>query len=174
MPRETLIKQEVEGVKRREIFVRYDRCVGCRSCELACAVSHTASRDLFEAILRGEKSKKRIYVDQIDQIKAPAVCRHCEEAPCVAVCVTGAMQRREDGVNIVDLFRCIGCWMCALVCPFGAVSRGEGKAIKCDRECVDEQGIPACVRACHTGALVFKTVEEFEADRRREVVTSLK
>ncbi|WP_022856205.1 4Fe-4S dicluster domain-containing protein [Thermodesulfobacterium thermophilum] len=159
---------------RREIFVRYDRCVGCHSCELACAISHTAARDLFGAILGGEKAQKLLWVDQVGPVKAPAVCRHCEDAPCVAVCPTGAMHRREDGLNLVNLPQCIGCWMCALACPFGAVSRGDGKAIKCDRECLDEEGVPACVRACPTGALVFKTVEEFEADRRREGVTSLK
>lgn len=159
---------------RKEIFVRYERCTGCRSCELACAVSHTAARDLFGALLGGERPQKRLFVDQVGQVKAPAVCRHCEEAPCVAVCPTGAMHRREDGVNVVALHRCIGCWMCAMACPFGAVSRGEGKAIKCDRECLDEEGIPACVRACPTGALVFQTVEEFEAERRQEAVTSLK
>ncbi|PTQ50712.1 MAG: Carbon monoxide dehydrogenase iron-sulfur protein CooF [Hydrogenibacillus schlegelii] len=45
--------------------------------------------------------------------------------------------------------------------------------MKCDRECLDEEGIPACVRACPTGALVYQTVEEFEAERRREVAASL-
>lgn len=161
-------------MKRKEIFVRYERCTGCRSCELACAVSHTAARDLFGAILGGEKEQKRLWVDQVGQVKAPAVCRHCEEAPCVAVCITGAMQRREDGVNVVALRRCIGCWMCAMACPFGAVGRGAGKAVKCDRECLDEEGVPACVRACPTGALVFQTVEEFEAERRLETAkTSL-
>lgn len=157
---------------RKEIFVRYDRCMGCHSCELACAISHTAARDLFGALLGGEKPQKRIYVDQVGQVKAPAVCRQCEDAPCVAVCMTGAMHSREDGVNVVNLPQCIGCWMCAMACPFGAVGRGEGKAIKCDRECVDEEGVPACVRACPTGALVFKTVEEFEAERRREAAAS--
>lgn len=161
---------------RREIFVRYERCVGCHSCELACAVSHTAARDLFVAIFRGERSQKRLWVDQIDRIKAPAVCRQCEDAPCVSVCPTGAMHQREDTINVCNLQQCIGCWMCALTCPFGAIGRNEleGKVIKCDRECLNEEGVPACVAACPTGALVYQTVEEFEAERRKEAITSLK
>jgi carbon-monoxide dehydrogenase iron sulfur subunit len=136
-------------------------------------VSHTSDRNLFGALLRGERPQKYLWVEQFDGIKTPSVCRQCEDAPCVAVCPTGAMHRREDGINVCNLQECIGCWMCALACPFGAIGRGDGKAVKCDRECVDEEGIPACVRACPTGALVFQTVEEFEAERRRETVASL-
>lgn len=159
-------------MKRKEIFVRYERCTGCHSCELACAVIHTAKRNLFKALLAGEKSQTRIHVDQVGSVKAAAVCRHCEDAPCVAVCPTGAMHSRKDGVKLVHLPQCIGCWMCALACPFGAVNRGEGKAVKCDRKCLDKEGVPACVRACPTGALVYQTVEEFEAERRRKTAAA--
>ncbi|MBE3550953.1 MAG: 4Fe-4S binding protein [Brockia lithotrophica] len=158
---------------RKEIFVRYERCTGCHSCELACAVAHTSDGNLVGAMMRGERPNRYISVDQLEQVKAPSVCRQCEDAPCVAVCPTGAMYTREDGIKVCNLQQCIGCWMCALACPFGAIGRGEGKAVKCDRECLDEEGIPACVRACPTGALVYQTVEEFEAERRREVAASL-
>lgn len=160
-------------MKRKEIFIRYELCTGCRSCELACAVSHTTDKDLVSAILRGERPPRYIWVDEFEGIKAPAVCRQCEDAPCVAVCPTGAMHVREDGINVCDVNQCIGCWMCAMACPFGAIARGEGKALKCDRACLDEDGVPACVRACPTGALVYQTVEEFEAERRRAAVAAL-
>lgn len=160
-------------MQRKEIFVRYERCVGCHSCELACAVAHTADRDLFGAIRRGERPRKRLWVEQMDRMKVPSVCRQCEDAACVAVCPTGAMYKREDGINVCNLPQCIGCWMCALACPFGTIGRSEGKVVKCDRDCVDAEGVPACVRACPTGALVFMTVDEFEAERRREVAASV-
>lgn len=162
-------------MKRKEIFVRYERCTGCHSCELACAVAHSSDRNLFGAILRGEKPRKYIWVEQMDLMKAPTVCRQCEDAPCVAACPIGAMYQRGDTINVCNLQQCIGCWMCALACPFGAIGRNEqeGKVIKCDRECLNEEGIPACVEACPAGALVYQTVEEFEAQRRRETVISL-
>lgn len=162
-------------MERKEIFIRYDRCVGCHSCELACAVAHTVDRDLFAAISRGERPQKRLWIEQMDQMKVPTVCRQCEDAPCVAVCPTGAMYKKDENTNICNLQQCIGCWMCALACPFGAIGRNEydGKVIKCDRDCLNEEGIPACVAACPTGALVFMTVEEYEAERRKEAVASL-
>jgi len=84
------------------------------------------------------------------------------------------MHVTEDGVvtNVGTERKCIGCWMCVVACPYGLVGRDAERkvAIKCDRECVDERGVPACVRACPTHALVFATVEEYDMIRRREFV----
>ncbi|MHB8928227.1 MAG: 4Fe-4S dicluster domain-containing protein [Bacillota bacterium] len=154
----------------RGVFVRYERCLGCRSCQLACAVSHTRAGTLAEALLQGEAGGRRLFVDQVGAVKAPSVCRHCEEAYCVAACPAGAMWKRPDGVvtNAGSLHQCVGCWMCVMACPFGVISRGPGgQAVKCDQECLDGDGLPACVKACPTRALVFTTMEEFEAGRRR-------
>jgi len=55
--------------------------------------------------------------------------------------------------------KCMGCWTCVMVCPYGAlVMDKEGKVVaKCDL-C---QGIaePACVANCPNQALVFKEVK---------------
>lgn len=155
----------------KEIFIRFDRCLGCRSCEIACAVAHSEDRSLIEAIKQSPLPKKRIFVEQVDSLKAPVTCRHCREAYCVNACISGAMHRTPDGLvtNLGTEQKCTGCWMCVMVCPYGVIRRDQEKgiAMKCDRECFDEKGIPACVRACPTRALIFTTLEEFEADKRR-------
>ena len=48
-------------------------------------------------------------------------CRHCEDAPCAEVCPVAAI---THGDNTIDLNEstCIGCKMCALACPFGAIA----------------------------------------------------
>jgi carbon-monoxide dehydrogenase iron sulfur subunit len=158
---------------RREIFVRYDRCVGCHACEVACAKSHTSDQVRIKELLRGEGPQRYIWVDRLGGVNVPTVCRQCEDAPCTAVCPTGAMRKRADGVVVCQVQECIGCWMCVQACPFGAIGRGEGKAVKCDRACLDEEGTPACVRACRVGALLFMTVEELEAEQRKAAVASL-
>lgn len=65
--------------------------------------------------------------------------------------------------------RCIGCWMCVMSCPSGAIRDTGGpelRAVKCDRQCAFDTGVPACVRACPTGALTFGRVDAFSAASR--------
>ena len=62
------------------------------------------------------------------------VCQHCTDSMCVRACMTGAMQYSTLGEVIHNIEKCVGCWMCIMVCPLGAIaSRSEAKkASKCD------------------------------------------
>lgn len=155
----------------KEIFVRLDRCVGCHSCELACAVEHSESKSLFGAMTETPAPRKRLY---IEEQKVPLLCRHCEDAPCVRVCRTGALLQDElTRLVTQDTDRCIGCWMCVMVCPYGVVGRLQERrvAVKCDR-CPDRES-PACTAACPTGALVFAEEEAFAALIRADAAARL-
>ncbi len=158
----------------KEIFVRLDRCQGCRSCEMACAVENSNSKSLYGAISEKPVPVRRLYVEQAMDQKVPLVCRHCEDAPCVAVCRTGAMSQSPlTGIVDRDADRCVGCWMCAMVCPYGVIGRqSEARvAVKCDR-CKDLQ-VPACVNACPTNTLVFADQREFMEMMRREAAARI-
>jgi carbon-monoxide dehydrogenase iron sulfur subunit len=157
----------------KEIFVRLDRCMGCKSCEVACAVEHSRSKSIFSAMWETPVPRKRLYVECPEGIKMPMVCRHCDDAPCVEVCRTGATKKDATGIVMKDVERCIGCWMCAMVCPYGMVGRQkEAKiAIKCDL-CPDKE-IPACVNACPTGTLVYAEEEEFSEILRRDAALQI-
>jgi carbon-monoxide dehydrogenase iron sulfur subunit len=158
----------------KEIFVRLDRCVGCHACELACVVEHSAAKSLFAAIGEMPVPRKRLYVEQVLERKLPLLCRHCEEAPCVQACRTGAVS--QDALTRIvthDPEKCIGCWMCAMVCPYGVIGRQLERriAVKCDR-CPDLE-VPACVAACPTKALVYAEEEEFSSSVRRVAAAEL-
>ena len=56
----------------------------------------------------------------------PLQCMHCEDAPCVAVCPTGAAFIGADGIVGVDHGRCIGCLYCMAACPTQVRSFNEG------------------------------------------------
>ncbi len=108
----------------------------------------------------------------------PLVCNHCEEAPCMEVCPSGAIQRKgpEEPV-LLDGELCIGCRACIMACPFGMIRLGpdERSALKCDL-CVEraEKGLlPACVAACPSGALELKEVDEVIAEARKRAAAAL-
>ena len=56
-----------------------------------------------------------------------------------------------------DVDRCIGCFMCNMVCPHAAIvpTVSMKKALKCTLAC-GEGGLPACVISCDRGALVLE------------------
>lgn len=153
-----------------QVFVKPNQCTGCRSCEIACAVQHSQDKTLFSAVLQTPKPMKRLFVEHARGVKMPVTCRHCEDAPCVNACISGCLYRDERGFVLRHKERCIGCWSCAMVCPFGVISRDADKriAVKCDR--CNKLDVPACVNACPTHALFMAEVDGMSSDKRRRLV----
>src|SRR3546814_8918400 len=96
----------------------------------------------------------------------PKSCLHCDDAPCVTVCPTGASYKREeDGIVLVNADTCIGCKLCSWACLYGVreYDQDEGVMKKCTL-CVDkiynenldvESRVPACVSTCQAGERHF-------------------
>jgi carbon-monoxide dehydrogenase iron sulfur subunit len=152
------------------IYVKPDRCMGCRSCEISCAVQHSEGKTLFSALLESPAPMKRLFVEATEDVKMPILCRHCEDAPCLNACISGCLYKDENGFVRRKKERCIGCWTCMMVCPFGVVTRDVNKhlAVKCDR--CHKLDVPACVNACPTKALVVKNLDEIPKEKRQNVV----
>jgi len=164
----------------KTVFVRPELCIGCRHCEVACAIEHAESKNLFDAILEDPVSEPRIFVEPtINYLTFPNRCRHCDPAPCMQVCPTEALFRDVDtGTVAIDYAKCIGCAVCAMACPFGIIqfknvfltdNEREVNA-KCDN-CIERQKegrIPACAEACKTGALEFGDVNELIRVSRKD------
>jgi len=69
---------------------------------------------------------------------------------------------QEKGIVVHDQSRCVGCWMCVMVCPYGAIRPDirSKMPVRCDK-CKDKDE-PACVKACPTHAVIWQ--EEIPAD----------
>lgn len=148
----------------KKIFCDITKCIACRTCELACAVEHSTTKDLFLAILERPRPRKRTFVNFIERnVSHSIACQHCEDAPCMEACMSSCISRNEKTGKVdIDRSRCVACWMCVMTCPFGIISReidDKNKAVKCDL-CPDRE-CPACVDACPTKTLSYETRDEF-------------
>ncbi len=155
------------------MVVDVKKCLGCHSCELGCAVEHSESKELLASIFERPLPQSRVTVEHSKGTSLPLQCRHCEDPPCIKVCPTEAIIKKDVGEAVlIDEALCIGCKVCILVCPFGAVTLStDDKAIlKCDlcQERLSVGDVPACVSSCPTRALEFVSVEEFTKEKRRE------
>lgn len=160
-------------------------CVGCQTCVVACQM-HSALRPGV-AWLRVDALEFGRWPDA-DLLFLPHACLHCDDAPCVGVCPTGASFQRADGVVLVDYETCIGCGVCLTACPYGArtINTDErwffdaaeaapyedapsgrvGVAEKCtlcaDR--IDRGQAPACVEACPVGVRAFGDLDDAQGN----------
>jgi len=165
-------------MKKGVITIRVQRCLGCKSCEIACAAAHSVAKDVRGMARDGERPGHRVNVEPCGRRAVPVHCNHCEEAACMAACPTGAIHREGEGEPVlVDVGRCIGCKMCVQACPFGViVINPSGKGVlKCD-QCVERLARgedPACVAACPTGALLFAEPSEAARAKRRRAARQL-
>jgi Fe-S-cluster-containing dehydrogenase component len=79
-------------------------------------------------------------------------CNHCDAAPCVEICPTRALFRRDNGIVDFDNSRCIGCKSCMQACSYDAlyIDPNSNTAAKCNfcAHRIELNLEPACVIVC--------------------------
>jgi carbon-monoxide dehydrogenase iron sulfur subunit len=135
--------------------------MGCGLCEVYCIVQHSKSKDIIKAYNKeSPKPISRVRLEVARPISFAIQCRHCEDAPCVTACLAGAMTKDpKTGLVTHNKDKCIGCWTCVMVCPYGALKMDvSGKFVaKCDL--CQELDTPACVDNCPNRSLTVKEVK---------------
>lgn len=142
------------------LVVNHAICTGCKTCTLACSLSH-------HQICNPALSRVHIMKWPEDGLDIPVVCRQCAKAPCAKACPVEAIVRNpQTGAWLVDPERCIGCRDCLQACPFGAISLHPEtqEVLKCDL-CGGE---PQCARFCEIGALKFVPASKIGYEHRRQ------
>ncbi len=139
----------------KRIFVNEKWCLGCRLCEYNCAFANKGGQAMYLA-LKNAVIHPNIKVEEKDGITYAVSCRHCTEPLCKKSCIAGAI-KIVDGVVEIDKSKCVGCYTCVLVCPYGALSIGDnGVMQKCELCISNGNGPPACVKGCPNQAIVYE------------------
>lgn len=141
-----------------------NKCVGCADCVVACQtenlVPHGYCRDWIVENVEGT-------YPSLDMKFQSERCNHCENAPCVRCCPTGASHIAEGGIVLVTHDECIGCGACIESCPYDArYVHPEGYVDKCTFciHRVDKGENPACVDVCPTYCLHFGDLDDPNSD----------
>jgi len=209
--------EAAKGGERWAFVVDLRRCVGCRTCTVSCKAEYNVPLGRWNAVVKTVDwgtfpTNRRAFV--------PRLCNHCAGEsekgvpPCVEKCPeaksgkrmklgkeryrTGATYKRPDGMILIDMDLCIGCYKCIDACPYGAryidpavklkradreKDLGIGKCTFCEHRVAN--GIePSCVQACphsartfgdmnDSGSKVSKLINQFALDSNRDKTTLL-
>lgn len=162
------------------------RCVGCQTCVVGCQLEHNTRPGVAWGTV--EPVEMGSGWPDVDRVYMPHACMHCENAPCVAACPTGASVQREDGIVVVDYDTCTGCGTCITACPYHArqISTNDAwyfdaaepapyeaygaQRINVAEKCVfcsdrvDQGKAPRCVEACFCGVRVFGDLDDPDSE----------
>jgi len=133
----------------KRIFAKSELCTGCALCASACSVTKFG-------VCTPRKSGITILRNPFERYEMQLLCRQCDEPYCVQACISGALCKDADtGVVSRDPDRCVGCWSCMMVCPYGAIRQDVARQVvaKCDL-CAGLKAL-ACVENCPNRALVL-------------------
>ena len=156
------------------ICVDVARCNGCYTCHTACKDEHVGNDwtpyakpqpEIGQFWVKLQETVKGT-VPKVRSIYIPEFCNHCGKPACLAACSNGAIEKRDDGIVLIDPEKCKGCYACAEACPYGAIYRND--TLKISQKCTAcahllDAGVklPRCVEACPVDAISF--CEEAEA-----------
>jgi len=148
-----------DGEQYRFTFAM-DACVGCHSCEVACAEQN--DRPVAQAWRRVGELEGGAY-PHTRRFSLSIACNHCVEPTCLTGCPTKAYEKLANGIVVHHEDDCIGCQYCIWNCPYEVpVFNPVRKVVsKCDlcRPRIDAGQAPACVNACPTRAIGIEAVD---------------
>lgn len=154
--------------------INLHRCIGCRTCSIGCKMENGVADGLLR--IRVLNDEERAVYDtpmgtypNLTMTWTPVPCQHCDEAPCVGVCPTGATVKREDGIVTIDKETCIGCKSCMEACPYDArvfdeESNTVDKCTLCAHRIDAGLGTTMCQISCPGRAITVGDIDDPDSD----------
>ena len=158
---------------RYGMLIDTTNCIGCYACRTACQRQNGLDPEVD--YIRYEEREVGTF-PHVGFETVPLQCMHCEDAPCVSVCPTGASYiEAETGTVRVEEERCIGCKYCMAACPYQVrVHNGQTGAVEKCRFCAADSFTGkaetcSCVEACVTGCRIFGDLDDPAGELSRAI-----
>ena len=151
--------------KKLGMLIDLSLCIGCNACVVACKRENDVPLGAFNTWIESFDVERPD--GRIARANVPKQCNHCEDAPCVKVCPTGASYQAEDGTVQIDQDKCIGCKYCMAACPFQVRYQLESGEVQKCTFCHHRSSVgllPACVSTCVGYARTFGDLNDPESD----------
>jgi Fe-S-cluster-containing dehydrogenase component len=166
-------------MKKWNLIIDVAKCHDCNNCFISCKdefvgndwLPYSAGQPWHGHRWMNIQRKERGQYPKVDVAYLAMPCMQCDDAKCVKAAKNGAVQKRGDGIVIIDPEKAKGQKDLVEACPYGAIWWNAEKALpqKCTF-CVHllEEGWkqPRCVQACPTGAMQFVQSDDAEMQKR--------
>jgi formate dehydrogenase iron-sulfur subunit len=156
--------RELEAGEQYRFHFDMTKCIGCRSCEVACNEQNGNPAEINWR--RVGELEGGTYPDTIRHYLSMG-CNHCLDADCVKGCPVEAYTKDPvTGIVLHSADACIGCQYCVWNCPYSVPQFNAERGVvgKCDM-CQGRLATglePACVNACPEHAIEIEIVNRFE------------
>jgi Fe-S-cluster-containing dehydrogenase component len=149
------------------------RCNGCYNCFLACKDEHcendfpgyAAPQPMTGQYWMRMTERERGQFPKVKIAYTAIPCMHCENAPCIAAGLDGAVYRRKDGIVIIDPQKAKGQKQIVSACPYRVIYWNE--ALNLPQKCTMCAHLldagwkePRCSEACPTRAIKFGDLDD--------------
>ena len=152
----------------KTMLIDINLCNGCHCCQIACKDEHVGND--WTPYAKPQPDVGQFWQKVTDHTLGTVpkvrvrymhdICQHCDDAPCMKSCKSGAIEKRKDGIVIIDPTKCTGARQCLDACPYGVIYYNQDlqiaqKCTFCAHLLDDGWKEPRCVDVCPTDALRF-------------------
>ena len=163
--------------KQRYLVIDVNLCHDCNNCFIACKDEFAMNEWLPYSKAQPRHGHRWMNIERKERGQFPRIdcvfllmpCQHCQDASCVKE-NPDCIQRRDDGVVLIDPAKAKGKKGVLESCPYGAIYWNEEedipqKCTMCAHLLDKDWDMPRCAHSCPTGAMAFYTLEKAEMDK---------